>query len=138
MAENNNALATPRANYPHALAAGPFVFVSGTSARQQDNTVPGVEGDPLGTMTLDIRIQTRAVLEQIKATLSGFDLGLNDLVQVTTYLVNMNDFAAYNEVWNQVFPSGGPTRTTIAVRQLPRADLALEMQAVAYRQPGNA
>jgi 2-aminomuconate deaminase len=44
----------------------------------------------------------------------------------------MNDFAGYNEVRAEFFDETGPTRTTVAVHQLPRPHLLIEMQAVAY------
>ncbi|MGB2604870.1 MAG: RidA family protein, partial [Candidatus Sulfotelmatobacter sp.] len=57
--------ASPRGKYPHLKRAGDFLFVSGTSARRADNTIAGAEVDVLGTARLDIREQTRAVLENI-------------------------------------------------------------------------
>ena len=63
--------------------------------------------------------------------------GLEDLVQVTSYLVDMADFAAYNDVYAEYFTESGPTRTTVAVHQLPHPDLLIEIQAVAYK-PGDA
>ena len=57
---------------------------------------------------------------------------LPDLVQVTAYLVNMNDFGGYNEVYGEFFDSSGPARTTVAVHQLPHPHILIEIQAVAY------
>ena len=124
--------ATPRGRFPHSRRAGEFVYVSGTSARRPDNTIAGADVDELGTTNLDIRVQTRAVLENIKTILADHGAGLADLVQVTSYLVNMNDFAGYNQVWAEHFDETGPTRTTVAVHQLPHPHLLIEMQAVAH------
>jgi 2-aminomuconate deaminase len=44
----------------------------------------------------------------------------------------MNDFGGYNEVWAEHFDESGPTRTTVAVHQLPHPHLLIEIQAVAY------
>jgi 2-aminomuconate deaminase len=55
---------------------------------------------------------------------------------VTSYLVDMADFAAYNEVYAEFFNEDGPTRTTVAVRELPHPDLLIEIQAVAYKPEG--
>ena len=90
--------ATPRGRFPHVKRAGPFVFVSGTSARRADNTIAGVEVDALGTTTLDIAVQTRAVIENIRDILRAAGADLGDCVAITTYLVNMNDFGGYNRV----------------------------------------
>lgn len=124
--------ATPRGRFPHSRRAGEFVYVSGTSARRPDNTIEGADVDELGTTSLDIRVQTRAVLENIKGILADHGAGLADLVQVTTYLVSMNDFGGYNEVWASYFDETGPTRTTVAVHQLPHPHLLIEIQAVAH------
>ncbi|MEV4158742.1 RidA family protein [Nonomuraea dietziae] len=125
-------MATPRGRFPHVKRAGDFLYVSGTSSRRPDNTFAGVEADEMGTTDLDIRAQTRAVIENIGEILRAAGGGLGDLVQITTYLVNMNDFKGYNEVYGEFFDETGPTRTTVAVHQLPHPHLLIEMQAVAY------
>lgn len=126
--------ATPRGRFPHVKTAGDLVFVSGTSARRPDNTFEGVSVDEMGVTDLDIRAQTRAVLGNIADILAEVGCTLQDLVQCTTYLVNMNDFGGYNEVWAEMFTESGPTRTTVAVHQLPHPHLLIEIQAVAMRR----
>ncbi|MGC4795356.1 2-aminomuconate deaminase [Micromonospora saelicesensis] len=128
--------AVPRGAFPHVKVAGGFVFVSGTSSRRPDNTFAGVEVDGFGTTNLDIRAQTRAVIENVRDLLRSVGADLTDLVQVTTYLVNMNDFGGYNEVWAEFFDASGPTRTTVAVHQLPHPHLLIEIQAVALLPSG--
>lgn len=125
--------ATPRGHYPHAKRVGDLIFVSGTSSRRPDNSFEGVEVDEFGTTNLDVRAQTRAVLNNIDNILKDFDASLADLVEVTTYLVNMNDFAGYNEVYSEFFDYNGPARTTVAVHQLPHPHLLIEIKAVAYK-----
>ena len=85
--------ATPRGAYPHIRRAGEFLFVSGISSRRSDNSIAGATVDAQGTTELDIRAQTRAVIENIQDILTSMDCELDDLVDVTTFLVNMNDFA---------------------------------------------
>jgi 2-aminomuconate deaminase len=128
--------AKPRGRFPHARVAGEFVFVSGTSSRLPDNTFAGVEVDEMGTTSLDIRAQTRAVLDNIADILAASGAGLRDLVSVTAYLVSMNDFGGYNEVYAEYFDESGPARTTVAVHQLPHPHLLIEIQAVALRPAG--
>lgn len=125
-------MATPRGRYPHLKRAGDFVFVSGTSARRSDNSIAGARADAMGTLTVDIREQTRAVLENIARILSEVGGGLSDIVEVSTFLVNMNDFGGYNDVYAEFFGSDGPARTTVAVHQLPHPHLLIEIKAVAY------
>jgi 2-aminomuconate deaminase len=125
--------AKPRGKYPHVKRAGDFLIVSGTSARRADNTIAGAEVDGSGTSRLDIRVQTRAVLENIRDILRSQDADLGDVIEVTSYLVNMNDFAGYNEVYGEYFGYDGPARTTVAVHQLPHPHLLIEVRAVAYK-----
>jgi 2-aminomuconate deaminase len=125
--------AKPRGKYPHLKRAGDFLFVSGTSARRADNTIAGAEVDKLGTMHLDIREQAKAVIENVRDILGSVGAQLKDIVEITTYLVNMNDFAGYNEVYGQYFGNDGPARTTVAVHQLPHPHLLIEIRAMAYK-----
>lgn len=125
--------AKPRGKYPHIKRAGDFLFVSGTSSRRADNSIAGAEADALGTTRLDIREQTRAVIENVRDILASANATLKEVVEVTTYLVNMNDFAGYNEVYGQYFDFDGPARTTVAVHQLPHPHLLIEIRAVAYK-----
>jgi len=125
--------AKPRGMFPHLKRAGDFLFVSGTSARRADNTIAGAEADDSGTTHLDIRIQTRAVIENIRDILGSAGAQLEDIVEITTYLVNMNDFAGYNEVYGEYFDYDGPARTTVAVHQLPHPHLLIEIRAMAYK-----
>jgi 2-aminomuconate deaminase len=125
--------AKPRGKYPHVKRAGDFLFVSGTSARRADNTIAGAEVDSMGTARLDIRSQTRAVLENVRDILRARGADLKDVVEVTSYLVSMNDFAGYNEVYGEYFGYDGPARTTVAVHQLPHPHLLIEIRAVAYK-----
>ena len=128
--------ATPRGAYPHVKRVGDFIFISGTSSRLADNTFAGVHQiDEMGTVRLDIKEQTKAVLENIKDFLATEGATLKDVVDVTSFLVNMNDFAGYNEVYAQYFDKEtGPTRTTVAVHQLPHPNLVVEIKVMAYKR----
>ncbi|PPK96197.1 2-aminomuconate deaminase [Nonlabens xylanidelens] len=125
--------ATPRGKYPHVKRVGDFLFVSGTSSRRKDNTFAGVEVDEMGTTNLDIKEQTAAVLENIDAILKTEGASIKDVVDVTSFLVNMNDFGGYNEIYGTYFDYDGPTRTTVAVHQLPHPHLLIEIKAMAYK-----
>jgi len=125
--------AKPRGKYPHIKRAGDLLIVSGTSARRSDNTIAGADVDAVGTTRLDIRAQTRAVIENIREILGSAGADLKDVVEMTSYLVSMNDFAGYNEVYGEYFDYDGPARTTVAVHQLPHPHLLIEIRAVAYK-----
>lgn len=124
--------AKPRGKYPHIKRVGDFLYVSGTSSRRPDNSFEGVEVDEMGTTNLCIRKQTRAVLENIDSILKTEGSSLKDVIDCTSFLVNMNDFGGYNEVYGDFFGYDGPTRTTVAVHQLPHPHLLVEIKAIAY------
>ncbi len=125
--------ATPRGRYPHIKRAGDFLFVSGTSSRRADDTFAGVVVDDRGIAHLEIRDQTRAVIENIRDILASAGAGLEDVVDVTTFLVAMEDFDGYNEVYGEFFDYDGPTRTTVAAHQLPHPHLLIEIKVTAYK-----
>ena len=120
--------ARPRGPFPHFRRAGDFIFVSGTSARRADDSIAGA----------DIRTQTRSVIENIRDILAAAGAGLADVVEVSTFLVRMDDFKGYNEVYGEFFGYQGPARTTVAVAALPHPQLLIEIKAVAWRPRGGA
>jgi 2-aminomuconate deaminase len=124
--------ARPRGAYPHFRRAGDLIFVSGTSSRRADDSIAGASHDASGQPLLDIRVQTRAVLENVRDILAHAGASLADVVELSTYLVDMRDFAAYNEVYSEFFGPDGPARTTVAVAALPHPHLLIEIKAVAW------
>ena len=131
----NKKTVTPRGAYPHVKQVGDFIFVSGTSSRRADNSIAGVDLiDEMGTKHINIETQTREVLKNIEKNLATVEATLSDVVDVTTFLVNMNDFAGYNKTYAEFFDkTTGPARTTVAVHQLPHPDLVIEIKVTAYK-----
>jgi 2-aminomuconate deaminase len=123
--------AAPRGRFPHVKVANGMAWVSGTSSRRPDDSIAGAEPGPDGQVLLDIAVQTREVLANIRDILASVGAGPEDLVQLTTYLTSMADFDAYNAVYAEHFDETGPTRTTVAVAELPHPHLLIEIQAVA-------
>jgi len=125
--------AQPLGNYPHVKRVGNFIYISGTSSRRPDNTHVGAEQDKNGDWKLDIRAQTKAVIENIGELLQSVGADLSHVIDMTTFLVDMKDFKGYNEIYGTFFNhETGPTRTTVAVHQLPHPNLLIEMKAIAY------
>jgi 2-aminomuconate deaminase len=125
--------ALPLGNYPHVKRVGDFIYISGTSSRRSDNTHEGVEILDDGSVKLDIAKQTKAVIENIGVLLRSMGADLEDLIDMTCFLVDMKDFKGYNEVYGTYFDSNGPTRTTVAVKELPHPKLLIEIKAIAYK-----
>lgn len=123
------------AHYPHARRVGELIFVSGTSSRRPDDSHEGVTLHPDGSVSTDIRAQTRAVMENLRVILEAAGADLEHIVDCTVFLVDMADYAGFNEVYNEYFEAAtGPTRTTVAVHQLPHPHLLVELKVVAQAQ----
>ena len=120
--------------YPHLHQAGGLIFISGMGPRTpEDNEIPGgpvrdAEGNPLD---YDIRAQTHSVINNVRIILEEYGLGLEDVVDVLVFLVDMKrDFPSYNEVYAEYFSETLPARTTVAVDSLPTS-IAIELKVVA-------
>jgi DNA-binding IclR family transcriptional regulator/enamine deaminase RidA (YjgF/YER057c/UK114 family) len=128
--------ARPRGPFPHLKRVDDFIFVSGTSARRPDDTFEGVRIAADGSVTIDIRRQTRAVFGNIQDMLSDVGLGLEAVIDVHAYLTDMADYDAFNEAYAEFFGFDGPTRTTVAVKELPHPHQRLMVRVVAYAAEG--
>jgi 2-iminobutanoate/2-iminopropanoate deaminase len=109
--------------YSQAVKAGGLVFVSGQ--------IP-IDPKSGNVIQVDIKVQTRQVMENAKAILSAAGCGMSQVVKTTIYLKNMSDFAAVNEIYGGYFPSDPPARATVEVSRLPK-DVAIEMDFVAWK-----
>lgn len=123
----------PVGAYPHARRCGHLLFLSGVGPRQAGTTeIPGVlrhaDGHVIGH---DIRVQTRATIENVKRILAAAGSDISKVVDVTVFLTDMeNDFKGYNEVWAEYFTSVQATRTTLGVTALP-TPIAVELKVIA-------
>jgi 2-iminobutanoate/2-iminopropanoate deaminase len=106
--------------YSQAVCSGGLVFTSGQIPLDPE-TGSVVEGT--------IKEQTLQVIKNLAAVLEEAGSGLTGVIKTTCFLADMNDFAAFNEVYAEYF-SGKPARSTVAVKQLPR-DVLVEIEAVA-------
>jgi reactive intermediate/imine deaminase len=103
-----------------AVRAGDLIFVAGQIAFDADGKVG--EGP--------IEVQTRMVLEAIKATLAEAGAGLADVVKTTVWLTDPRDFGRFNAVYAEYFPNDPPARSTLRADLL--LDVKVEIEAVAY------
>ena len=124
----------PVGAYPHARREGDLLYLSGIGPRQAGtDAIPGgpvrdERGEPLD---YDAGAQTRAVIENIKTILEAAGSSLDQVIDVTSFLINMDrDFRAYNEVYAEYFTPIQATRTTVEIRALP-TPIAVELKVVA-------
>jgi 2-iminobutanoate/2-iminopropanoate deaminase len=107
--------------YSQAVRANGFVFVSGQIALDP-STQKLVSGE--------IMMQTERVLENLKAILGAAGSSLEKVVRTTVFLVDMNEFAAMNEVYARYFREQFPARSTVQAARLPR-DVRVEIDVIA-------
>lgn len=112
--------APPRGNYSPAVRAGDFVYVSGQVPRDP------ATGELLGS---DVAEQTRQTLAKLDAVLRTAGGSLADVVSVTAYLQDIEDWDAFNRAYGEAFTPPFPTRTTVGVAL---GDVLVEISAVAY------
>jgi 2-aminomuconate deaminase len=125
--------ARPRGSFPHLKRVGDLIFISGTSARRPDDTFEGATVAADGSVTLDIKRQARTVFGNIRDMLGEIGASLADVVEINAFLLDMSDYAAFNEVYSEFFDATGPARTTVAVKELPHPHQILMIKAVAYK-----
>lgn len=123
----------PLGNYSHAIGYGNLVFVSGIASRDfVTDQVPGLKMEAGKKVFYDIRLETRATLENIRKILEDAGSKMEDILDVSVFLLDMKDFGAYNEVYTEYFSKHRPARTTVAVSGLP-GNIAIEMKVTARR-----
>ena len=106
-----------------AMKAKGFIFTSGILPLNP-STGKKVKGG--------IEIETRQTLDNIKNILEAAGSSLNDVVKVTVYLTDMNDFKVVNEIYGQYFSEPYPARAAVEVSGLAK-DAKVEIQATAIR-----
>ena len=106
--------------YSQAMISGNLVFTSGQIPLSPE------KAEIVGT---SISEQTQQVIKNLKAVLEAAGSSLDKVVKASCFLTDMNDFAAFNEVYTQHFTSK-PARSTFAVKQLPRNSL-VEIEVIA-------
>ena len=108
--------------YSQGISAGDLIFVSGQ-----------LPMTPSGDLITDnIAPATRQSLENVSAILAAAGASMSDVVKVTVFLANMDDFSAMNEVYKEFFSEPFPARAAVAVKTLPK-NAPLEIEAIAFR-----
>ena len=111
----------PIGPYSQAIRAGGLIFVSG-QIPLNPATGQVVEGG--------ISIQTRQVIENLKAILDAAGSSLEKVVKTSVFLTDLDDFSGMNHLYQEYFDEIKPARTTAQVTRLPRGVL-VEIDAVA-------
>jgi 2-iminobutanoate/2-iminopropanoate deaminase len=111
--------------YSHAVQAGPYVFLSGQGAFAPDGS---------GPMRGTIEEETHRTFANIESVLHACGATLADVVKVTVFLQDMDEFKAFNAVYAEYFPENPPARSCVQAARLP-GDIRVEIEVVALRPP---
>ena len=108
--------------YSPALKVGNLIFASGQ-----------IPIDPkTGEMTEgDIEAQARRALDNLKAVLEPYSIGLENVIKTTIFLKDMNNFSRVNKVYGEYFKEKFPARSCVEVSRLPK-DAEIEIEAIAF------
>jgi len=109
--------------FSQVVEANGFVFLAG-----QVGDAPGSHGPVPG----GIEAETRQMLENVGRLLRAVGLDYRDVVKVTVYLRDFDEFGRMNAVYHEYFPTEPPTRATVGVTRLV-ADYRIEIEVVAAR-----
>ncbi len=124
----------PVGAYPHARRVGDLLYLSGVGPRQPlSNAIPGgpVRDSSGKNLDYDMKAQTIACIENIKRILEDSGTSIENVVDITSFLINMDrDFADYNLIYADYFGEIKPTRTTLEINALP-TPIAVEMKVIA-------
>ena len=104
-----------------AIRAGDFVYLTGQ--------IPMRDGVPMTDGSIED--QTRAVLDDITATLAEAGCTRDDVVKAMVWLCDRADFPGFNAVYGEYFPVEPPTRSAVVSDLL--VDAKVEVEVVAYR-----
>ena len=113
----------PVGPYSQAIIAGDFVFCSGQIALDPET------GD---LVSVDIRQETRRVMENLREVLIKAGSSLDKVVKTTIYVRNLEDFSSINEVYGSFFRENPPARVTVQVARLPK-DANVEIECIAIK-----
>ena len=108
--------------FSKAVRAGDVLYLSGVIGRTADGKVP--EG---------IDVQTKAAMDDIRATLKTAGLGYGDVFHCTAFLTDMKNWPAFNKVYVGYFPAGQlPARSAVGVTALALPGALIELECQAY------
>ena len=125
-------LPQPLANYSEASEAGGLVFAAGQLASDWKNGVPAEarKHPNFPFYGSDIKLQTDYILKNLMKTFKAAGTSLDNVVKAQVFLMDLNDFASFDEVWRNYFKSP-PPRTTVGTTGLLVKDTLVEIDLIA-------
>jgi reactive intermediate/imine deaminase len=124
----------PIANYSEAFTLGDFVFAAGQIASDYKTGVPAEarKHPNFPYYGSDIKLQTTYILNNLKQTFEAAGSSLNNVVKAQVFMTDLRNFAAFDEVWKELFKVP-PPRTTVGTSGLLVKDALVEIDLIATR-----
>jgi reactive intermediate/imine deaminase len=124
----------PIANYSEAFSLGDFVFAAGQIASDYKTGVPSEarKHPNFPFYGSDIKLQTTYILNNLKQTFEAAGSSLDNVVKAQVFMMDLKDFAGFDEVWKQFFKVP-PPRTTVGTNGLLVKDALVEIDLIATR-----
>lgn len=124
----------PLANYTEAFAVGDLVFAAGQLPSDfKSGVAPEArKRDGFPYYGSDIKLQARYVMENLKKTFEAAGSSLDDVVKAQVFLMDLDDFAGFDEVWREYFKTP-PPRTTVGTTGLLVADTLIEIDLIGVK-----
>ena len=117
--------------FSNTVVVGDQVFISGQQTLDKDGVVLN---------SGDIAAQTRNVFENMKSSLAGLNMGLDDLVRLNTYYVFEGDDKDATSFWEEMtrvrleyFPDPGPAATAVRAKGMPYEGQLIQIEGVALK-----
>ena len=103
------------------VQVGDLLYVSGQVAQDGEGNTVGIG---------DAGAQTRQIMSRIQTIVEAAGATMQDVVKITTFLVNIDDYPAFSQVRSEAFPTDPPASSTVVVAGLVRPEFLVEVEAV--------
>ncbi len=113
----------PIGAYSQAIQSGDIIYLSGQI---------GINPHTNQIISDDIREQTQQIMNNISSILNELNLSMNNIVNTTIFMTDLNDFSIVNDVYSSYFNNYFPARTTVEVSRLPK-NAKIEISVIAHR-----
>lgn len=112
----------PKGSWSQGVKAGNLLFIAGQVGENSDGQITAPD---------DFRTQAELAFENVRKVVDAAGGSTKDIVKITAFLTNREDFPIYNELRTSFFKSDFPASTTVVVKELANPDFLLEIEAIA-------
>jgi len=112
----------PKGSWSQGIRTGDLLFIAGQVGENSDGEITSPD---------DFQTQATMAFENVRKVVDAAGGSKDDIVKITAFLTNREDFPAYNEIRAEFFEGNFPASTTVVVKELANPDFLLEIEAIA-------